>query len=74
MASKYGMLPSEVLTKGNTFDMKFHITAEMHRDRQRTRQSGDVKDMAEKYTQSEIDEVYKNWQNLKSTAKGSKET
>jgi hypothetical protein len=59
MAAKYSILPSELLQRGNTTDIHFHVLAETHKERERKKQSGDVTDIADSYTQAEIEEVYK---------------
>lgn len=59
MAEKYKMLPSEVCERGTTLDIQFHIHAEKYKDRERKKASG--QDISSTYTQSEIQEVYKQW-------------
>ena len=74
MAAKYGLLPSELIQRGNTTDIHFHVHAEKHRERERMKSKGDISGMADHYSQAEIDEVYNRWQNSQSTTKPSKKT
>ena len=59
MAAKYGMLPTEILAKGSTQDLQFHIHAETLRDRETKKARGE--DISDTFTQAEISEVYKRW-------------
>ncbi len=63
MAAKYGCLPSELVNKGDTTDIKFHLISETYKERQRMKKSGDPGDLANSFTQSEINEVYNKWRN-----------
>lgn len=74
MAAKYGLLPSELIQRGNTTDIHFHVHAEKHRERERMKSSGDTSGTADSYTKAEIDERYKQWQNSQSQTKPSEKT
>lgn len=66
MAAKYGMLPSEVLAKGTTQDIQIHIGAETYKERMRQKASGG--DVGSTYSQTEINEIYSQWQKTRSTS------
>ncbi len=53
MASKYGMLPSEVLDRATTFDAQVHLNSETYQNREQRRARGD--DISETYSQAEAE-------------------
>jgi hypothetical protein len=53
MASKYGMLPSEVLDRATTFDAQVHLNSETYINREKRRAQGD--DISETYSQAEAE-------------------
>ena len=61
MAAKYGCLPHEIINKGDTTDIKFHLISETYKQRERLKKSGNAEDIANSFTQAEIDEVYNKW-------------
>ena len=63
MASKYGMLPTEVLDKATTMDVQIHFNVEAYRDDERTKASGKPVDLNKQYTQEELTAV---WQRSRS--------
>jgi hypothetical protein len=63
MASKYGMLPTEVLKKANTQDVQIHFNVEAHRDDERQKASGKPVDLNKQYDQEELQEI---WQRSRS--------
>tara|TARA_R110002020_G_scaffold165931_4_gene353745 strand:+ start:638 stop:850 length:213 start_codon:yes stop_codon:yes gene_type:complete len=63
MASKYGMLPTEVLDKATTMDVQIHFNVEAYRDDERAKASGKPVDLNKQYTQEELTEV---WQRSRS--------
>ena len=69
MAEKYSVLPSELLQRGNTFDIQFHVLAETYKDRERKKASGDTAGLTDNYSKAEIEERYKQWQNSQSQTK-----
>lgn len=74
MAAKYGVLPSDLISRGSTLDIQFHILAETHKDRERKKGKGDTNALAESYSQAEINERMKQWQNSQSAIKPSVKT
>lgn len=54
MAQKYGMLPMEVLEKGNTADLQIHIAVEQYRDKMRNPNH----DINTEYSQEELQEIW----------------
>ncbi len=63
MASKYGMLPTEVLERANTQDVLIHFNVEAYRDDERQKASGKPVDLNKQYTQEELQEI---WQKSRS--------
>lgn len=63
MASKYGMLPTEVLERANTQDVLIHFNVEAYRDDERNMASGKAVDINKQYTQEELQEI---WQKSRS--------
>ena len=59
LAEKYGMLPTEVLTKATTLDIQIHTHSLAYQDRQRKAHNGES--IADTVTDTEIAEVYKAW-------------
>lgn len=55
MASKYGMLPSEVMARATTFDAKVHLNSETYVNRERLRAQGE--DIADTYSQAEAEYI-----------------
>lgn len=74
MAEKYSVLPSDLISRGNTLDIEFHILAETHKDRERKKGRGDTEALAESYSQTEINERMKQWQSSQLATKPSKKT
>ena len=74
MAAKYGVLPSDLISRGSTLDIEFHVLAETHKERERKKQKGDVAGLADNYTQAEINERMKQWQSSQYQTKPSKKT
>lgn len=58
MASKYGMLPTDVLRKATTQDVQIHFNVEAYRDDERTKASGGAVDISKQYTQEELQEIW----------------
>jgi len=56
MAEKYGMLPTELLQKASTFDFMIYYNASILRDRYQKQNRGE--NIADTYSQAEIDKVY----------------
>ena len=63
MASKYGMLPTDVIRKATTQDVQIHFNVEAFRDDERQKASGKPVDIGKQYTQEELQEV---WQKSRS--------
>ena len=63
MASKYGMLPTEVLKRADTQDVQIHFNVEAYRDEERQKASGQPVDLNKQYTQEELQEI---WQKSRS--------
>ena len=63
MASKYGMLPTEVLERANTQDVLIHFNCEAYRADEQTKASGKAVDLNKQYTQEELQEI---WQKSRS--------
>lgn len=59
IAKKYGLLPTEVLSRATTKDIQIHIHSETYQERQRKSQAGE--NIGDTMSQSEIAEVYKSW-------------
>lgn len=58
MASKYGMLPTEVLNNATTQDVQIHFNVEAYRDDERQRASGKQVDLNKQYSQQELQEIW----------------
>ena len=58
MASKYGMLPTEVLERANTQDVLIHFNVEAYRDDERQKASGKSIDLNKQYTQEELQSIW----------------
>ena len=63
MASKYGMLPTDVIRNATTQDVQIHFNVEAFRDDERQRASGKPVDLNKQYTQEELQAV---WQKSRS--------
>ncbi len=63
MASKYGMLPTDVIRTATTQDVQIHFNVEAYRDDERTKASGKAVDLNKQYTQEELQEI---WQKSRS--------
>jgi hypothetical protein len=63
MASKYGMLPTEVLARANTQDVQIHFNVEMQKAMERDKSSGKAVDYNKYYTTEELQEI---WQKSRS--------
>jgi len=63
MASKYGMLPTEVISNATTQDVQIHFNVEAYRDDERQRSSGKPVDLNKQYTQEELQDI---WQKSRS--------
>ena len=63
MASKYGMLPTDVIRKATTQDVQIHFNVEAFRDDERQKASGKPVDLNKQYTEEELQEV---WQKSRS--------
>lgn len=59
MAKKYGMLPTEVLSRATTMDIQIHSHSETYQQRAQAAANGG--DVGETMSPTEIDEVYKAW-------------
>lgn len=55
MASKYGMLPSEVIDRATTFDAQVHLCSETYLNREKRRAQGE--DIADTYSQAEAEYI-----------------
>jgi len=63
MASKYGMLPTEVMSNATTQDVQIHFNVEAFKDDERQRASGKTPDLNKQYTQEELQDI---WQKSRS--------
>ena len=63
MASKYGMLPTDVIRKATTQDVQIHFNVEAFRDDERQKASGKAVDLNKQYTEEELQEI---WQRSRS--------
>ena len=63
MASKYGLLPTEVLERANTQDVQIHFNVEAYREDERAKHSGEKVDLNKQYTEEELQEI---WQKSRS--------
>lgn len=60
MAEKYGMLPTEILSRGSTMDLVVFNTATMKKIKEQKKQAGES--IADTYTQ---DEIMEKWNKVK---------
>lgn len=56
MAEKYGMLPTEIMDKATTFDLRVFYNANIIRDRQSKMNRGE--DITNTYSKSSLEEMY----------------
>tara|TARA_R110000787_G_scaffold24037_4_gene68524 strand:- start:29 stop:241 length:213 start_codon:yes stop_codon:yes gene_type:complete len=63
MASKYGMLPTDVIRNATTQDVQIHFNVEAFRDDERQKASGKAVDLNKQYTEEELQEI---WQRSRS--------
>ena len=63
MASKYGMLPTDVIRNATTQDVQIHFNVEAYRDDERQKASGKAVDLNKQYTEEELQEI---WQRSRS--------
>lgn len=63
MASKYGMLPTDVIRNATTQDVQIHFNVEAYRNDERQKASGNPVDLNAQYTQEELLEI---WQKSRS--------
>lgn len=63
MASKYGMLPTDVIRNATTQDVQIHFNVEAYRNDERQRASGNPVDLDAQYSQEELLDI---WQKSRS--------
>ena len=63
MASKYGLLPTDVIRNATTQDVQIHFNVEAYRDDERQKASGKAVDLNKQYSEEELQEV---WQRSRS--------
>jgi hypothetical protein len=56
LGERYGLLPSEVLTKANTFDLNVYDISAKYQNKQQRKQAGTY-DINEEYTQEELQSI-----------------
>ena len=61
LGERYGLLPSEVLARANTFDLRTYDIALTHKTREIKKQNGtntsSIKDMTDQYDQQDLQAI-----------------